>query len=59
MDNPFLLLLYFITYCFSIPVLIISTIYKKYRNYRVKMFRKETFKLVQGEKVEKNLHNWY
>ena len=59
MNNPFILLAYLLSYCFLIPILMISVIYKRYKDYKVRLFRKETFKLIKGEKVEKSLHNWY
>ena len=57
MNNAFFWVIYLIIYSISIPALMISVVYKRYKEYKVKLFRKNNFKLIKGEKVEENLRN--
>ena len=52
MNNAFFLVIYLMIYFISIPMLMISVVYKRYKEYKVKLFRKNNFKLIKGEKVE-------
>ena len=51
-------------YLYTLPSIFLLTLlvlvgrkrYQKYNKTKVKQFRRNTFKLIQGDKVDKNLH---
>ena len=57
MNSFWFVVLYVLLHYILFSVLMISVAYKRHKKYKVNLLRKEAFKLIKGEKVEKNLRD--